>query len=129
MAMWVLWIWTKNFSKKYIFFVGSLDRHGPILYTDFYGAMMQVLGGQKNAKFVSKSSYNGGTKSQKIQNVGSHPQKKLKNTKLWSPWKNENLTQKRQRVTFTLQWWPKIKDFPKNIQNQSIMLVKKVQNL
>ena len=75
MAMWVLWIWTKHFSKKYIFFY-TLDRHGPILYIGFYGAMIMVFVGQKNAKFVSKSSYNDGTKSQKIKNLGSNSQKK-----------------------------------------------------
>ena len=33
-----------------------------------------------------------GQKSQKIQHFGLNSQKKLKNTILWSPWKNQNRT-------------------------------------
>ena len=88
---------------------------------------MMVFGGQKSVKFVILSQTHPtmiGQQSQKIQHFGSNSQKSKK--QYYGTLEKIKIKPKiRQRDKKTLQSWPKIYDFPKNIQNHPIKEVKK----
>ena len=87
-----------------------------------------VFGGQKSAKFVILSQNHPtmmGQKSQKIQNFGSNSQKNSKKQYYGTFEKIKIKPKISQRDKNTLQRWPKIYDFQKNILNQPIKEVKK----
>ena len=93
--------------------------------------MMMVFGGQKSAKFVICSQNHTtmmGQKSQKNQHFGSISQKNSK-IQYYEALKNQNGTQNPPTCENYPTMMAKNLRFSKNIQNQPIKEVKKVQNL